>query len=71
MNETYTVNEYRCTRELPYRNPTCFGHLDLSARQGYYIIGTSYADALEQMQERFPGEMNFTVDIWRVDINRT
>lgn len=70
MNETNTVNEYRCTRGIFYRDPNCAGHLDLAARQGHYVQATSEAHALARMRAFFPNENDFTVDLWKADVYR-
>lgn len=63
------ANEYRCTRRSPYADPGCFGHKDLSARQGYYVVARSAEDALARMREAFPADRDgFDVQVWRENI---
>lgn len=60
------MSEYRCTRNAPYSNPNCFGHKDLSARQGYYIEAPSAESALRKMAQMFPQDNgNFTCQHWK------
>lgn len=48
--------KYRCTRAVPYTNPACAGHKDLSARQGYYVTADTDVDARAAMDREFPGD---------------
>ncbi len=48
------LREFRCTRRMPYRNPTCPGHKDLTARQGYYVNAPTAALAEAEMRASFP-----------------
>jgi hypothetical protein len=59
------LNEYRCTRNRPYRCPGYPGHRDLTARQGHYVLAASPAAALSEMREDFPQDriFGFTVDL--------
>lgn len=50
------MNEYRMTRNGPYSDPTCTGHDSLTARQGYYVVASTEAEAQETMLDEFPGE---------------
>lgn len=43
------MNLYRVTRPEVYSSPSCPGHSDLSARQGYYIE----ADTPEEARSKF------------------
>jgi len=59
--------EYRCTRNGPYRAPTCSGHNNISCRQGYYLKAIDDADAYNKMQKKFPlDKEGFTVQLWQV-----
>ncbi len=57
--------EFRCTRNKEYPVGT-IGHKDQRARAGYYIFANCAADAVKEMQERFPKEgcEGFTVHEW-------
>ena len=64
--------EWRCTRNVFYRNKNCMGHDDFSTRQGYYIRADTEVEALMQMVRQFPQDVidqsavnAFTVDKWR------
>ena len=58
--------EYRLTRDLLYESPQCYGHLDLSVRQGHYIMATSVVDAIRQMNVMYPFDNgNFTCQLWK------
>jgi hypothetical protein len=61
------MNEYRCTRNYPYRHPDCFGHTNLSARQGYYLKAQSEPEAIAMMEREFPDELEwgFTAKFWK------
>jgi hypothetical protein len=48
---------FRCTRQAPYKAPSCPGRVDLSARVGYYIEASDHLDAKEQMSRRFPDDV--------------
>ncbi len=50
------MTEFRCTRNRPYVSPTCLGHSDLTARQGYYINAATRDEALTRMAVLFPEE---------------
>lgn len=58
---------WRCTRDWPYTGD-CPGRTNLSARQGYYIQAETDKLAMEQMEERFPGdvaqEYGFSCHLW-------
>lgn len=60
--------EYRCTVNAVYDNPNCRGHIELDARDGYYITAHSPQEALEEMRSRYPdfASEGFTVEIWKV-----
>ena len=62
------VNEYRCTRSDLYKNVTCVGHLDLTAREGHYIMTSTQDEALAEMQKRYPDESGFTVHLWKKNV---
>lgn len=51
---TRPVQEYRCTRNELYTHPSCPGHEDLTARQGYYIKALTEEQALRVMCKDFP-----------------
>jgi hypothetical protein len=46
--------EYRCTRNEPYDNPGCPGHLNSSARQGHYIFAKTALLAAIKMFTTYP-----------------
>ena len=48
---------FRCTRNSPYKAPSCPGRNDLTARQGYNIKADSSDDAVRQMTLRFPEDV--------------
>lgn len=51
--------EYRVTRRKPYDNPNCFGHKDLSARQGHYYFATDLVDLGRQLEkDRFDKDID-------------
>lgn len=54
---------YRMTRPNAYGVGTP-GHLELSARQGYYIRALSEAEAHREMRERFPYDSHFDLQVW-------
>jgi len=58
------LNEYRCTRNSIYKKGS-LGYLDMSVREGYYILAYSRDGALRQMMLRYPNEVDFTCDLWR------
>ena len=51
------MQEYRYTRDNPWNNqcPKDFG---------YYIMADSVEHAREQIQEMFPHDDGFTIDLW-------
>ncbi len=62
------MNEYRCTRNAPYTSPRCYGHTDLSEREGHYIKAESEQDAIAQMSKLYPrDEDGFIAQIWKID----
>ena len=62
------VNEYRCTRSDLYKEVTCVGHHDLSARNGHYIVTSTPDEAFAEMQKRYPDEKGFTVTLWKQNV---
>lgn len=64
MNDNEKLNEYRCTRNSIYKKGS-LGYLDMSVREGYYILAYSRDGALRQMMLRYPNEVDFTCDLWR------
>ena len=56
--------EYRMTLNGPYAEPTCAGHDDISARQGYYVVAFTEDEARDIMLKIFPNE-TFTCQIQR------
>ena len=64
------MNEYRLTRNHPYRNPNCFGFADLSARQGFYITADSAVEAEAIMSLDFPEDWeSFTCHLCKEDVD--
>lgn len=65
------MNEYRCTRGSLYRHP-CFGHDDLTARQGHYVVAKDEIDAILEMRRMFPHdpENSFTAHLWKKDVTQ-
>jgi len=63
------MNEYRCTRNHPYRDSNCPGNLDETARQGHYVRGESKIHAFCKMCESFPDpediKAGFTITFWK------
>ncbi len=61
------MNEYRCTRNHPYRSPGCIGNKDKTARQGHYIRAHTIDEANQVMKTRYPDEIEdgFTVTFWK------
>lgn len=55
------VREFRLTRIGIYDDPSCAGHNNVSARQGYYIREESKKEARAVLAEQFPNE-TFTCD---------
>lgn len=57
------MKKYRCTRNAKYLH-NCPGRNDISARQGYYIIGDNKEGVWQKMAIMFPEEteIGFTVD---------
>lgn len=61
-------NEYRCTRSALYRHK-CFGQYNLGARQGHYVVASSWEEAFDEMNRRFPGDDgDFTIEICKENI---
>lgn len=62
-----TNKEFRCTRQAPYPVGS-FGHKDLSARQGYYIMAASKEAAEQRMSAGFPEDVaagfDFDIQEW-------
>jgi len=59
------MKEYRCTRNSPYGDRTP-GYSDVRARQGHYIQAHTMAEAIHEMERRFPHDrLGFTVHLWR------
>ena len=60
---TVTLNEYRCTRRKPYVGTPAA--TDATQRQGHYIIAASASAAAIEMAQRFPGETDFDIVLWK------
>lgn len=51
------MNEYRCTRVLPYVDHNCYGQDDPEARQGYYVAAEDVGGAYSKMASEFPDDV--------------
>ena len=60
------MNEYRCTRVLPYIDHNCYGKDDRMARQSYYVESIDVNGAFKKMASEFPEDV---IECKRRDIN--
>lgn len=71
------MNEYRCTRMSPYMHDGRVT-VDIAQREGHYIVAQSANDALLEMAERFPDDVDggdpigyFSVETWKENVGVT
>lgn len=60
--------KFRVTLNDQYRNPSCVGHKDLSARNGHYYHADSLEDALIAAK-RNHGQVSLTVQVWNFGLD--
>lgn len=51
------MNEYRCTRALPYADFNYEDRDNPKLRQGYYIAAEGACEALDKMKKEFPDDV--------------